>query len=162
MASGDTLIELFPYGAEGPASNYGVADLRNNHPILAYNDTTGWANYFTAILPRCYAGGGITVYVHWAAVATSGTVGWLIALERDNDAGQDIDSDGFAADQTITAATVDGTSGNLKTTNVAISNGANMDSVAAGEQFRLRVTRDVANDSAVGDAQITSIEIKET
>lgn len=162
MASGNTLCTFFPYDNEPPASNYAVLDLRNGHPILAFNDTTGWAAIFTGILPRHYSGGGITVYVHWCAVATSGTAGWLVAFERIGAAQQDIDSDGFASDQTITAATVDATSGNVSITNVAVSNGANMDSIAVGETFRLRITRDVANDNAVGNVQILGVELKET
>lgn len=162
MASGDTLAVFTPYMNEPPSSNYALADLRNGHPILAFDDTTGWAAIFTGILPRNYAGGGITVYIHASAVATSGTMGWLVAIERMDDSSLDIDADSFASDQTVTAATVPGTSGQTLVLNVAISSGANMDSLAAGEQYRLRVKRDVANDSAVGNTQITAIEIKET
>lgn len=110
-----------------------------------------------------YAGGGITVYIHWAAAsATSGTIGWDVAFERIGAAQQDIDSDGFASAQTVTAATVDGTSGNVKITNVAITDGANIDSIAAGEAFRIRIRRDVTNDTAAGDAQLIAVELKET
>ena len=37
-----------------------------------------------------------------------------------------------------------------------------MDSVAVGEGFRMKVTRDATNDDATGDAEIRFIEIKET
>jgi hypothetical protein len=47
-------------------------------------------------------------------------------------------------------------------TNVAITNGANMDSVAVGEAFRLRIRRDVTNDTAAGDAELLAVEVKET
>ncbi len=162
MASGDTLAIFTPYQNEPPATNYGIADLRNGHPILAFDDTTSWAAIFTSILPRNYAGGGLTVYVHASAVATSGTMGWLIAIERMDDSSLDIDADSFASDVTVTAATVPGTSGQTLVLSGAFSSGAAMDSLVAGEQFRLRVKRDVANDTAVGNVQITAIEIKET
>lgn len=162
MASGDTLAIFHPYQNEPPSSNYAIADLRNGHPILAFDDTTSWAAIFTGILPRNYAGGGLTVYVHASAVATSGTMGWLVAIERMDDSSLDIDADSFASNQTVTASTVPGTSGQTLILNVAISSGANMDSLAAGEQFRLKVARDVANDTAVGNVQITTIEVKET
>jgi hypothetical protein len=162
MASGDTLAVFTPYQNEPPASNYALADLRNGHPVLAFDDTTAWAAIFSGIMPRNYAGGGITVYTHAAAVATSGTMGWTVEIERIDDSSLDIDADSFAGTQTITAATVPGTSGQTLVQNVAISSGANMDSLAAGEQFRLRLKRDVANDSAAGNTQLVMIEVKET
>ena len=163
MASGDTLLTFKPWDNEPPASNFATIDTRNGHPVLDFDTTTGEAAIFSAILPRNYAGGGITVYVHASLTsAVTGTLGWLIAFERIGDGQQDIDSDGFASDQTITAATVPGTSGHVDILNVAVSNGANMDSIAAGEGFRLRVTRDVANDSAAGDAELVCVELKET
>lgn len=163
MASGDTLNIFHPYQNEPPASNYAIADLRNGHPCLAFDDTTSWAAIFSDILPRNYAGGGITVYVHAsAASATTGTMGWTVEIERMDDSSLDIDADSFAGAQTITATTVPGTSGQTLVLNVAISSGANMDSLAAGEQFRIRIKRDTANDSAAGNTQITMVEIKET
>ncbi len=162
MASGDTLAVFHPYQNEPTSSNYALADLRNGHPILAFDDTTAWSAVFSDILPRNYAGGGLTVYVHASAVATSGTMGWTVEIERMDDSSLDIDADSFASAQTITASTVPGTSGQTLVLNVAITSGANMDSLAAGEQFRLRLKRDVANDSAVGNTQVTLIEIKET
>lgn len=163
MASGNTLIVFTPNGAEFPASNYATLDTRNNHPCLDFDTTTGETAFFTGVMPQSYSDTtGITVYVHWAATsATSGTIGWLIALERDGD-GQSITSDDFASNQTITAATVPGTAGVIDVTSVAITKGANMDSVVAGDMFRLRVIRDVANDNASGDAELYAVEIRET
>jgi hypothetical protein len=63
--------------------------------------------------------------------------------------------------QTITATTVPGTSGQLLKLSVNIANGANMGSVAAGEMFRLRVRRDVANDTATGDAELLAVTVAE-
>lgn len=163
MASGDTLCIFHPYQNEPPSSNYAIADIRNGHPVLAFDDTTSWAAVFTDILPRNYAGGGITVYVHsMAASAITGTHGWTVEIERIDAGSTDFDSDSFASAQTISTATVPGTTGQVMVQNVAISNGANMDSLAAGEPFRLRLKRDVANDTAVGNAQLVAVEIKET
>lgn len=163
MASGQTLLCFFPADNEPPASNNATFDTRNAHPVLAFDDTTQQAAVFTGILPRNYGGGGITVYAHWAAAtAVTGTIGWVVDFERIGAAAQDIDSDGFASTQTITAATVDATSGNVSITNVAVSNGANIDSIAVGETFRVRIKRDVANDTAVGPAQLLGVELKET
>jgi hypothetical protein len=162
MASGNSLLMLTPLSMESPASAYATLDVRNLHPVLDFDDTTQEAAVFSAILPRHYAGGGLTCYLHWSATsAVTGTIGWDVAIERIG-TGQDTDSDSFASAQTVTAATVPGTSGVLAITNVAISDGANIDSLAVGELFRIRVRRDVANDTAVGDAELHGIEIKET
>lgn len=163
MASGQTLAVFLPMHNEPPATNYASLDFRNNHPCLDFDTTTQETAQFTGVLPRNYAGGGITVYVHWAATtATSGTVGWDVAFERVGNGSQDIDSDGYATAQTVTAATTSGTSGNVTITNVAVSNGANIDSIAVGEVFRLRIRRDVASDTATGDAELIAVELKES
>lgn len=162
LRSGQTLHTFGPLQNEPPASNYATLNVRNGHPVLEFDDTTSWAAVFTGILPRSYAGGGLTVYIHAAAVATTGTMGWLVAIERIDDSSLDIDADSFASDVTVTAATVPGTSGQTLVLNAAFTSGAAMDSLAAGEQFRLKIARDVSNDTAVGNVQIVSVEIKET
>lgn len=162
MASGATLLTFHPRQNEFVGANCATPDTRNGHPVLDFDDTTAETAIFSDILPRNYAGGGITVYVTWAATsATSGTIGWTVEIERVGVA-LDIDADSFASAQTITAATTSGTSGIPTTTNVAITDGANMDSLAVGEKFRLRLKRDVSNDTAAGDAEVLGVEIKET
>jgi hypothetical protein len=163
MATGQTLCVFTPLQNEPPSSNYATLNLRNSHPVLEFDSSTQEAAIFTGVLPRHYNGGGITVYLHWAAAtATTGTIGWDVAFERIGDGSQDIDADGFATAQTVTAATVPGTSGNVDITNAAVTDGANVDSIAVGEAFRLRVRRDVANDTAAGYAQLLAVELKET
>lgn len=162
MASGDTLAIFGPLQNEPPAANYATFDTRNTtspHPVLDFDQTTAESALFSSILPRNYAGGGITAYVHWTADPVAGTVGWTVEFERMN---TDLDADSFAAAQTITAATVNGTSGIITVTNVAVANGAAMDSIAVGEAFRVRLTRDVGNDNAAGDANFVAMELKET
>lgn len=163
MASGNTLAVFYPADNEPPTTNYATFDTRNSHPVLDFDDTTAESAVFSAVLPRVYAGGGITCYVHHSATsATTGTIGWTVEFERIGNGSQDVDADGFASAQTVTAATVPGTSGNVAITNVAVTDGANIDSIAVGEKFRVRVKRDVANDTATGDAEFHAMELKET
>lgn len=163
MASGDTLLIWGAYDNIPPAANAATIDTRNQTPCLDFDDTTAEGAQFMGILPRHYGGGGITAYLHWAATAAvTGTAGWTVEFERIGAGSQDLDADGFAGAQTVTAATVSGTSGNVSITNVAVTNGANIDSIAVGELFRVRVKRDVANDTAVGDIELYGIELKET
>ncbi|NIQ10453.1 MAG: hypothetical protein GWO10_16275, partial [candidate division Zixibacteria bacterium] len=46
--------------------------------------------------------------------------------------------------------------------NVTFTDGADMDSIAVGEGFRMKITRDATNDTATGDAELRFVEIKET
>lgn len=163
MASGDTLLVFTPQCNEPPASNFATFDTRNLHPVLDFDPTTNESAIFSGIMPRHYAGGGVTVYLHYAMTsAEADTVDWDVAFERIGDQQQDIDGDGFAAVQSVDNTTVPGTSGLVDIVSVAFANGAQMDSVAVGEGFRLKVTRDAVSDDAAGDAELRLIEIKET
>ena len=164
MASGNTLCMFFPQDNEPPSAAYATLDSRNGHPVLDFDDTTDESAIFTGVLPRHYAGGGITVYLHVAFTsATSAEARFDVAFERIGDSQQDIDSDGFA-----TAGSVDitapATSGHVEIGNVAFADGAAIDSIAVGEAFRLKITRDAnhVNDDASGDCELIAVEIKET
>lgn len=161
--SSKPFIAFKPVDNEPPATNFATLDARNGHPVLDFDTTTQEAAIFSGVLPLGYAGNGLTVEVFWAATsATTGTVGWDVAFERIDASSLDIDADSFATAQTITAVTVPGTSGQVIKSSVAISNGANIDSLAAGEAFRVRVRRDVANDTATGDAELLRVVVRET
>jgi hypothetical protein len=163
MASGDTLAVFGPADNQPPSSNYAAFTVRNGHLVLGFDTTTQQSAIFTGVMPRNYTGRDIVATLHWmAASATSGTIGWDVAIERDDANDHDLDSDAFATAQTVTAATVNGTSGKVSTSSVTCTAGATAtDSVAAGDAFRLRVRRDVANDNAAGDAQLIAVELKE-
>jgi len=163
MASGDTLCRFTALHNEPPSSNYATIDFRNGHPVLDFDDSTNESAVLSDIMPRNYAGGGITVYLHFAmSSATSGDVDWDVSLERIGDQQQDLDSDGFAAVNSVDNTTVPGTSGNVDIVSVAFTDGADMDSIAVGEGFRVKVTRDASSDTAAGDAELRFVEIKET
>ena len=75
MASGNTLFTLFPEDASFPSSNPGGPSTRNGTPIIAFNQTTAEGIFFVFIMPRHYAGGGITCTIYCAsASATSGNI----------------------------------------------------------------------------------------
>jgi hypothetical protein len=164
MASGDTLALFFPTDNEPPASNYATFDLRNGHPVLDFDGgSTNESAVFSHIMPQHYGGGGVTVYLHYSMQAeTSGDIDWDVAFERIGDQQLDVDADSFAAVNSVDNTTVPGTSGNVDVVSVAFTDGADMDSVAVGELFRLKVTRDSASDTTTGDAELHAIEIRET
>ena len=164
MASGDTLLIFTPQNNEPPSSNPATFDARNLHPVLDFDDTTNESAVFSAVMPQNYgAATGITVYLHFAMTsATSNTVDWDVALERIGVAQVDLDSDGFASVNSVDNTTVPSTSGWVGVVSVAFTAGSDMDSVVKGEAFRLKVTRDAANDDASGDAELVAVEIRET
>lgn len=165
MASGNTLAVLLPQASEPPSSSYASLDTRNGILVLDYDASAEESTIFRGVLPSNYSGGGLTLDVYWMATsATTGDVVWGGSIERAQNAGTDQDSDSFATEQTSSAFTTNGTSGIKNKSTITFSSGANMDSLAAGEPFRLKLARKVANagDTMTGDAEITEAHLKET
>jgi hypothetical protein len=164
MASGDTLLIFTPLHNEPPSSNAATFDTRNQHPVLDFDATTNESAVFSGVMPQSYAGTtGVTVYIHYAMTsATADTVDWDVAFELIGDQDLDIDGDSFAAVNSVDDTTVPGTSGLVDVVSVAFTDGADMDSVGAGDGFRLKITRDAASDDATGDAELRFVEIRET
>jgi hypothetical protein len=167
MASGNSLVVFKPQDNE-PVGSSGFATLstRNGHVVLEFDAASDESAWFSAVLPRHYAGGGVTVRLGWmAASATSGSCRWEVAFERHDDEGTDLDADSFASAQSA-GGTAPSTSGAMQYTDIAFTDGAQMDSLAVGESFRLLVRRDAngttGTDDMTGDAQLVSVEIRET
>lgn len=164
MSAGNLLCTLSPHGNQPPASGYATFDTRNSHLVLEFDDASTESAYWQCLMPRHYAGGGVTATIVWmGATATSGNVVWGVAFERHDDEVTDLDADSFATAGTATAATA-ATSGAVQYTAIAFTNGAAMDSIAAGEAFRIRVQRvgGDAADTMAGDAQLLCVEVRET
>lgn len=166
MASGNTLCRFKPQDNEPPSSNYATLDTRNGQLVLEFDPAADEEAIFSDVFPRNYAGGGINVIIIWASDgATSGNVVWGASIERQADETLDIDSDSFASEKTATAA-APATSGFLQYTTIQFTDGAEMDSLAVGESFRIKVRR-LGSSSASdtmnsNDAQLKSVTINET
>lgn len=162
MASGDTLVVFTPQCNEFGATNFARLDTRNLHPVLDF--ALNEIGLFSGAMPRHYGGGGITIYSHYAMTsAEANDIKLETYLERIGDQQQDLDSDGFAAAQNTGDITVPGTTGLVDIISTTHANGAEMDSIAIGEGFRLKVKRiAVAGTDAAGDLELRFIEIKET
>ena len=163
MASGDTLMVFTALSNEPPSSNYATVDTRNGAVVLDFDDgPTSESAIFSGVMPQHYSGTtGITVYIHYSMTsATSGTVDWSVSFDRIGDGQQDIDSDSFADANSVTGTTVPGTSGHIDIVSVDFDDGADMDSVAKGESFKIKVTRSDTPESG-GDAELYKIELRE-
>ena len=159
MASGDTLLFFTPRSNHPPATNPATPDERGGVAVLDFDASTNEEATFIGVMPQHYAGGGLTVHLQWAMTsATTGDVDWDIKLQRHTD----ILGDSYAAAQSSDNNTVPGTAGDVDTTSIAFTSGAQMDSVVAGDVFRMSVIRDASSDTATGDAELISVEIRET
>ena len=166
MASGDTLCVFFPADGEPPSSNYATLDLRSGVLVLDFDDSTDESMHFAGFMPRHYDGGGITVTVGWmATTATSGTISLDVGFKSVTDDADDLDSKSFAAVNNANPTTASAT-GEVDYIAITFTDGADMDSVAAGEYFRMIVTRDAngttSTDDLSGDMELVFVEIKET
>jgi len=163
MASSDSLAVFTPLHNEPPAASAARLDTRNSHPVLDCGAASNISAVFTSVMPRHYDGGGITVYHSFAmSSATSACVDLQGAFERIGSNHLDIDADSFAAACTLADYPVPGTSGCVMTASWAYSNGADIDSIVAGDPFRFKLTRRGTTDGATGDMETVTIELKET
>ena len=164
MASGDVLARWQAIAGVPPLTAFAALTRRNNHFVQNFDAATVESIDFGDSLDRRYNGNGVTLIITWmAASAVTGNVKWNAQFERHDDEATDLDADSFAAYNSTTSA-CPAASGALQYTTITFTDGAQMDSLAVGEDFRLRVTRhaDDAADTMAGDAQLKSVELLET
>ena len=166
MASGNALCYFDALAGQAPATNYATLDIRNVVAVLDFDDTADESMEFGGLMPRHYAGGGITVTVGWAATtATTGTISLDVAFKSISDDADDLDTKAFAAANNANPATASA-SGEVDYATITFTDGADMDSISAGEYFRMKVTRDAdgttSTDSMTGDMELVFVEIRET
>jgi len=165
MSSGDLLATLNPLSNTPPSANFATFDTRNSHAILDFDDTTSESCVFgNLVMPSNYAGGGLTIVLGIAMTsATTNAVVFSAAMELVGNSSQDIDSDGFATAVNSSSITVNGTTGNVFDVTITLTDGAQMDSVTAGDRFRLKIARLPADggDTAAGDAELWSARVRE-
>ena len=164
MASSETLVSINALNNEPPTSAFATLDTRVGIPILDFDAATAEDAEFGLFMPRHYDGGGLTVTIGWmASTATSGNVKWNLAMKSVSDDADDLDTKAYAAANTVTATTASA-SGEVDYADITFTDGSDMDSIAAGEYFRMKLTRDAADaaDTMSGDAELVFIRIKET
>lgn len=152
-----------PLGASYPASNFPQLTLSNRRPVLAFDADTQETAYWSGIAPQGLSGALTAVVTYAMASATSGTVEFEVALEAITD-GDATDTDAATSFDTVNASgalTVPGTAGYIDQGSVTLTNA---DSIAAGDYFRISVSRDAddgTNDTASGDCLVLCVELRE-
>jgi len=166
MASGDPVLESMEIVP--PAASAAQWDVRaggstpaENFTVYAFDDTTDEYVDIKGRLGPNYDGGGLTLRLPWAAAsATTDDVKWDAAIRRIADDAEDIDTAHTYVFNTVTD-TAPSASGELTDAVITFTDGADMDSLAAGELFILRIRRDAddAADTMTGDAQLSASQV---
>jgi hypothetical protein len=158
LGLGGTLAVFSAMDNQPPASAFATFDTRNAIAVLDFDDSTEEAAIFVGTIPEgTILTSGLKVRIHWSATtATSGNVRWGAALMRGD---TDLDADSF--DTAVEAhSAANGTSGIITVTEITLTT---IDSVAAGDSYRIKVYRDVSdttNDTVTGDAELIAVELR--
>ncbi len=171
MASGQSLFsasaaDLTPTGTLAAARGVivGGSTPAENLPVAWFDSATDEYMDFVGVMPTNYAGGGVTLIIQWTSTATTGNTVWRAAFRRVADDAEDVDTSHTYDYNSVTATTAS-VAGEWDYATITFTDGADMDSVAAGEGFVLRLTRnasDGTNDTMTGDAGIVLAHAKET
>ncbi len=155
-----TRFVFTPGSAEFPSSNYPALTLVNRRFALAFDATTNETAQWTAVAPQGLTGALTAIVTYIMASATSGDVDVDVSIEAvsDGDA-TDLDAgDSFDTVNSTDNTTVPATAGYIDQISVTLTNA---DSLAAGDYFRLRLTRDAASDTGAGDMYVLSVELRD-
>lgn len=154
-----TLAVHTPLTSQPPSTSFFTLDTRNSIAALDADAAALESITWVGIIPEgANLASGITVIIHWTATsATSGNCRWRAEFEKMT---TDIDSDSFDTAAEAHSAT-NGTSGIPTTTSITVTT---IDSLAAGNLYRLRVSRvgnDATNDTMTGDAELIAVEMRQ-
>lgn len=174
MASGDRLAFFTPNHSEPPSANAAAWDTvltssadsdEKQTPVLRFDPSTNEHADFSEKL-RNYGSGGFNVIIGHTSDGTGGNVKWDVTFKSFTDDVDNLGSKAFGAapsGNTVTAAAPTAANEIVYDT-ITVSDGADMDSIANGEQYHLRVTRDAADAADTlnsNDAFLVSVEITE-
>ena len=143
-----------------PATNFATFDTRNSIPVLDFDGTaTNEEIVFSGIMPEAAVlTSGLKVRIHWTSVdQTTGQCRWGVQFERMN---TDLDTDSFDPTANEAHSTTNATPGIITVTEITCTA---IDSLAAGEPFRLKVYRDASdttNDTMTNDAELVLVEVR--
>jgi hypothetical protein len=171
MASGATLLILTPQNNVPPATLYATFDVMvgtstpvESIPVLDFDDTTVEYADFYGVMPNNYTGGGVTITFIWSGAQNTNNGAWAAAFRRITDDAVDLDTTAFTYDYNQTAdLTPANVVGEVAYDTLTFTDGADMDSVVAGDYFILRIKRPAPSGTKItGDCSIHAITIKET
>ena len=164
-----TVEIILPATSFIPASTNGaqfVAHLHNSlaRPALAFDaGTDEFVVSVPLVMPASYAAGDVKVDIFfYSASANSGTAAWNVTLEAITASTDTLDLEATSSLPAVTAGThsMGGTAGDLRKVSITLS-ATSKDSVAAGDQMRLGLSRDESADSVSGDLFVPFVVLYE-
>ncbi|MDH4139077.1 MAG: hypothetical protein OEV43_00720, partial [Coriobacteriia bacterium] len=160
-----TYAAFTPLDNQPPTSAYATLDTRTSGvAVLDYDQAALESAIFVGCLPEAaVTTSGLKVRLAWTAdtVTNTDAVVWAIQWQR-IDTATDLDADAFSNTVTATAA-ASGTAGVPVITEITITGTANLDSIVAGDFYRIKISRDGTNasDTLTNDACLVAVEIRD-
>jgi hypothetical protein len=153
-----TYAVFTPLDAQPPATNFATLDTRVDIAVLEFDAGTEESTTFVGVMPEgASLGSGLKVRLHWMSLdQTSNSVVWGVQFQELID---DVDTAAYDTEQTGTTATSGSGAGTVNVTEITITT---IDSVSAGDAFRLKVARKAADgsDTMSNDAQLIAVEVR--
>lgn len=153
-----------PFSAEFPTTNFPqLTVLANSRPVLGFSDAVQQTATWTGVAPQGLSGSLTAVISYIMVSAVANLVEFEVSLEAVTD-GDSLDLDAAESFDTVNSqsVTVPETAGFMSQISVTLTNA---DSIAAGDYFRLKVSRDAddaTNDTATGDCQVLAVELRDS
>lgn len=156
-----TRLILKPDNAEfmlTPASAMKV----NDRPALAFDGVNVETCYWTDVAPQGIVVGYSAIIYYLMASAIAGTVDFEVAVEAVTPGDvQNLGSTTSFGAVNAGQGTIPATNGYMSALTISL---ANIDDIAAGDYFRLRLERDAddaVGDTAIGDCYVLGMEIRD-
>jgi hypothetical protein len=131
--------------------------------VSAFSDTADWFVTAEGVMPTSYAGGNVEFIWHWTSwTATTGNARWGVEFERLNAGGNRTDTQTWSS-LLVSNIGVPTPLSSLKFSSFGSLTPANVNNIAAGESFRIRLTRVGSNagDTLVGLAYLNAMILNE-
>ncbi len=126
---------------------------------LLFDASAAWAAIVGSFdMPENYASDLVLILKYAMTSATSGTVAFDLSIMANTD-GEAVDTPSFDTVNSTGAITVPGSAKDEDTITTVLTND---DSVAAGEHCIVKLARDVALDSATGNAEVITAKLQYT
>ena len=162
MASGDPVVQFLQWMATSGSHAQLDHILGTSTPpelfaVWAFDASSIEYVDFMCRLSGQYDGGGITLVLPWAAAsATSNATRWEAAIRRIVSDAEDLNTTAHTYDYNAVDSTAASAAGEVVYPTIAFTDGADMDSWAAGEYALVRIRRNAshANDNMTGDAHL--------
>ena len=162
-----TYATFTPLDNQPPTGTTGFATLDTRTAgvaVLDFDSTALESAIFVGCLPEAaVTTNGLKVRLAWTAdtVTNTDAVVWAIQWQK-IDTATDLDTDAFSNTVTATAA-ASGTAGVPVITEITITGTANLDSLVAGDFYRVKISRDGTNasDALTNDACLVAVEIRD-